>query len=40
MLDFGIKVSEVEKRVIEIIAQRKIKMDLNQNSDTDKFWGN
>ena len=42
MLDFGIKVTEVEQRVIEIIAQRKIgdvkiKTDINQNSITDKF---
>ena len=38
MLDFGIKVIEVEKRVIEIISQRKMKTDINQNRNTDKFW--
>ena len=42
MLDFGIKVTEVEKLVIETIAQRKIsdvkiKTDINQNSITDIF---
>ena len=42
MLDFGIKVTEVEKLVIETIAHGKIgdveiKTDINQNSITDIF---